>query len=67
MEVRNDLEMAMDLLKDEISGVKEYGSVIESCEDQELKNIAINILADEKKHVEHLILLVNTMVKKMVG
>lgn len=67
MEHKSDLEMAMAALTDEVGGVKEYLEIAEYSTDQELKAIAMNIAADEKKHANILMQFVAKHVQAMLS
>lgn len=58
----SDMGKVLGFLKEETAGIMDYEKCMAATEDEELKEIYLVIIADEKKHAE---LLVNYAQKKI--
>ena len=58
------LSLTLELLKDEAEGIERYEHIIETCEEQELKQLLSRIVAEEKLHVKTLLSYANKHLSK---
>jgi rubrerythrin len=65
MEIKSEILMVIDLLREEIEGVEDYNKMLSHVEDGTLSKIITNITNEEKQHISALAGWVNDKVKTM--
>ena len=56
---RSNLQVAIDILEDELSGIEGYRPLAGAVDDPELKQLLATRMEDEKKHINMLLKWIN--------
>lgn len=66
MEYKSDFMMMLEVLEDEMKGIEDYKKCMEMTEDTEFKDILNSIIADEKKHANAMLRVINERSQKIL-